>query len=802
MFQSYFKIGWRNLFRNKGYSLINIGGLALGMAVAMVIGLWLLDELSYNKNFANYDRVAKVMKAGTWRGKHYEGQRYLPYLLIEELKNNYGSQLKAVIPVAGNEAVMTIGENHVTKNGMWIGEEGPEAFSFEMLEGNWNGLADLHSILLSQSTAKALFGDQPAAGKTFHVDNGDVTVTGVYSDFPHNSELYDVQFFQPWAYRMSFSSWILKQDWANHSHFAYAFLQPNTTLEQAKAVIKDAEIKACKDLDYMREEISGSSPEVTLQPMSDWHLRSDFKEGELQTGPVQFVWFIGSIGAFVLLLACINFMNLSTARSERRAKEVGIRKTIGSVRRQLVGQFLTESLLTTILAAMAALTLVSISLPWFNVLSGKLMQIPFDSRWFWIALTSFILLTGILAGSYPALYLSAFKPSSILRGTFRAGRFSSLPRKVLVVVQFTVSVLLVICTGVIYRQLMFVKDRPVGYDREGLLMITKKTSAFDEHAQVLENELKKSGAVLQVAESGGPVTSSWSGNGGFTWPGKRQEQEGSFATLNVSLDFGRAIGWQFVDGRDFNRAISSDSNTIVINESAVKQMELKNPVGQMVHWNNRAWGVDRDLQIIGVVKDMVMESPFNPVRSTVFFTYGWKGIVLLRINPAIPMKDALQKVQKVFATIIPDVPFEFKFTDEEYARKFETEDRIGKLAAVFAVMAIVISCLGLLGLASFVAEQKTKEIGIRKVLGASIASLWGTLSSEFMILVGISCLIAMPVAWYILSGAIKRYEYKTTLGWPIFLLTGAGALLVTLLTVSFQALKAAYANPVNSLRSE
>lgn len=803
MYKSYFKIGWRNLVKNKGYSLINIGGLALGMAVAMVIGLWVFDELSFNKYHQNYSRIAQVMKGGRFEGKHYVGQTSLPFPLIDELKNNYGANFKHVVPASWrSDGVLSIQDKKISKTGMFIGEGAPEMLTFKMIHGTWQGLKDINSIMISESTAEALFGDSDPINQIVKINSEkEAAVTGVYEDFPKNTQFFGVQFFRPWEFLVNDGDWMKQQGWDNHFLQIYAEIQPHATFESTTANIIDAEVKAIKDLAYMKDELKYNY-EILLLPMSDWHLRAEFKEGVLQNGPLQLVWFIGSIGVFVLLLACINFMNLSTARSEKRAKEVGIRKAIGSIRRQLVGQFLSESFLVVVFAFVIAIAFVFTSLPWFNELSGKEMNMPLTQPWFWISSFAFLVITGLLAGSYPALYLSSFKPVIVLKGVFRAGRFASIPRRVLVVVQFTVSVMLIICTGVIYNQLVFVKNRPVGYQREGLLMIPKKSEAFNTKADPLRAELKNSGAVTEISESGGAVTGVWSNNGGFSQNGKNLDQNRGFGTLQVSHDFGRTVGWQFTEGRDFSKEIASDSSGFVVNEAAVKFMGIKNPVGQTIHWKNGPWHMDKDFVILGVIKDMVMDSPFEPVKPTIYFTMGWKGWLMLRVTPGMPMQEALPKIEKAFTNVIPDIPFDYKFASTEYAAKFSTEDRIGKLAAVFAVLAIVISCLGLFGLASFVAEQRTKEIGVRKVLGASIANLWRMLSKEFMVLVVLSCIIAAPLSYYILYNGIKQYEYKTEIGWWIFAAAAVGALAITLLTVSYQSIKAASANPVRCLRSE
>lgn len=805
MYKSYFKIGWRNLVKSKGYSFINIGGLALGMTVAILICLWVYDELSFNRYYQNYDRIAQVMKAGTFEGKRYMGQRYLMYPLIDELKTNYQANFEYIVPTfGGGSGVLATPEKAISKNGLYIGEDAPEMFTWKMIAGSRAGFSDPHSVMISQTTAQALFGEEDPINKILKINGStDAKVTGVYEDFPKNAEFYGIQYFQPWNFLIQDAGWIQNQGWDNHFLFIYAQIRSNTTFEHVNENIRDAEKKVIGNLAYVKDELK-YNPEILLQPMRDWHLYSSYdNEGQLESAPVQLVWFIGSIGVFVLLLACINFMNLSTARSEKRAKEVGIRKAVGSYRQQLIGQFFSESFLVVVFAFVIAIVLAVASLPWFNDLAGKDMTLPWGEQWFWMGCVTFLVITGVLAGSYPALYLSSFKPVKALKGAFRAGKFASIPRKVLVVVQFTVSVMLIACTSVIYYQLMYVKDRPVGYDREGLVMIRKKSGAFVEKADVLKAELKNSGAVTEIGESGGQVTQVWSNNGGFTWTGKDPvKEDDNFATLGVSHDFGRAVGWKFIDGRDFSKDIASDSSGFVINESAAKFMGLKNPVGEIVHWKNGPWNVNGDFRILGVIKDMLMDSPFQPVKPTIYFTMGWKDWYLLRINPDMPVSEALPKIEKVFTTVIPDIPFDYKFADVEFATKFTTEERIGSLAAMFTTLAIIISCLGLFGLASFTAEQRTKEIGIRKVLGASVVGLWRMLSKEFVWLVIVSCLIATPISYYILYKGLQRYEYKTEIGWWIFAAAGGGALVITLLTVSYQAIRAALANPVTSLRSE
>jgi len=448
--------------------------------------------------------------------------------------------------------------------------------------------------------------------------------------------------------------------------------------------------------------------------------------------------------------------------------------------------------------------LATLFLPWFNNLSGKLIKIPWNNFYFWLISAGFIFITGLLAGSYPALYLSSFKPVKVLKGTFRTGKAAAIPRKTLVVVQFTISVALIISTIVIYRQIQFAKDRPVGYDRDRLIMIDMRSGDFYGKYDLFRTELLNTGVVSNMSEAMGKMTEVVSGNNGFDWKGRDPNKDESFGTLAVTHEHGKTAGWQFIAGRDFSREFASDSSGMVINEAAAKYMDLKNPVGETVTWK---WVDNKTVRytILGVIKDMVMRSPYEPVEPTMFFIKPLNGgvsCINIRVKPGVVMNKALSKIEAVFKKLVPAVPFDYEFADEDYASKFAAEERIGKLSGFFTILAVFISCLGLFGLASFVAEQRTKEVGIRKVLGASAFSLWRLLSNEFAVLVTISLFIAIPVAYYFMHNWLQDYQYRANLSWWIFAGAGAGALLITLLTVSYQAIKAAVANPVKSLRTE
>jgi putative ABC transport system permease protein len=793
MIKNYLKIAWRNLIKNKGYSAINIIGLATGMAVAMLIGFWIYDEVTFNTYHTNHKELAQVMTTQTFNGETGTGQA-VAMPLGNELRTKYGSDFKNVSMASWNFGhILAVGDKKISAEGMWVEPNFPSMFSLKMIKGIRSGLADPSSILLSSSVARSLFGKEDPVNKIIKLDNKEsYKVTGVFEDLPRNTTLYETKILLSWNKYITTEDWLKGSmtQWGNHSFQAFVQVNDHVDIAKVSDKIKNASMIHLKEAEDGKEEL-------VLQPMDNWRLHSEFKNGKLAGGRIHFVWLFGIIGIFVLLLACINFMNLSTARSEKRAKEVGIRKTIGSLRRQLIKQFLTESVLISLLALVVAIILVIILLPFFNGLSDKQISFPFASLSFWGILLAFTFFTGIIAGSYPAFYLSGFKPIKVLKGTFRAGRFAALPRKVLVVVQFTISIALIIGTIIVYKQVQFAKSRPVGYTREGLITLNMNTPDLFGHYDALRNDLIATGAVENMAESSSPSTDVWSNQIGFDWAGKDPNTLPLFGTIGVTQDFGKTIGWHILQGRDFSRDFTTDTSTLILNEAAVKLTGLKNIIGQIINWNKKPYTV------VGVVKDMVMQSPYEPVKPTIFsMNPGWASIITVRIKPSESMQAALAKMETVFKKYNPGSPFEYKFTDEDYAKKFSDEERIGNLSTFFAVLAIFISCLGLFGLASFVAEQRTKEIGVRKVLGATVFMLWRMLSKEFVVLVIISSFIAIPLAWYFLHEWLQKYEYRTNISGWIFLAAGLGALVITLLTVSFQAIKAAIANPVKSLRSE
>lgn len=793
MLRNYFLVALRNLTRNRFSSAINIGGLAMGMSVALLIGLWVFDEFSYNRSIPDHDRIAAVMQnqeisgaVQTWWGEAKQ--------LAPALRHDFGGRFKHVVTVFGpSPQPLSVGNTRLTASGAYVDPEITDMLSLDMVRGDRNALGAPSSIILSTSVAKNLFGTGNPIGKIVKVSAGELhKVTGVYTDLPDNSSFADYGFIIPFSFKEHADSNIARLNWGNS--WFQTFVQINDKEDMSLASL------AIRDVKFRYDE-SGrqAKPTLFLHPLNDWHLYSDFSNGVSVGGAIRYVRLFSIIGAFILLLACINFMNLSTARSEKRAKEVGIRKAIGSLRGQLISQFFSESFFIVLLSYILAIGIVVLLLPFFCEVAGKKMMIPFANPWFWLAGLCFVFITGILAGSYPALYLSSFRPVKVLKGKFRVGKLALVPRRALVVLQFTVSVILIIGTIAVFRQIQYVKDRPVGYSRHGLVMIPVQSNDVDSHYDAIRTELQQTGLVIDMAGSAASLTNIFATNGGFTWTGKDPLFQSEFVSNFVSPEFGKVTGWQIIQGRDFSREMPTDNHPIIINETAVRYLNLKNPVGEVL---TRDHGNER-YTIVGVVKDMISESPFDPVREMIFFlNKHFINTVDIRVQPQASMPRALAAIKAVFIKYNPKDIFEYQFADQEYAKKFGDEERVGRLAGIFTTLAIIISCLGLLGLSAFVAEQRTREVGIRKVLGASVFTLWRLLSREFIGLVGLSLLIGGPLASWIMYGWLNNYHYHAGLSWWIFVATAGGVISITLLTVSYQSLRAALANPVKSLRSE
>ncbi len=799
MFKNHLKIAWRNLLKNKVSSVINIGGLAIGLVVTMLIGLWIADEFNYNHYFKNKDKIAQVYQSQRFNGA-IETNKFVPVALESKLKDQYGDSFEHIIMSSGtNSRYLNYGDKSISRLGNFMQPGAPELLNLEMIKGKYSGLEDINSIMLSESTAKALFGNEEPLGKIIITDKvHNMLITGIYKDIPRNNTFYDTKFIMPFTHLMATRwSWLKnpKDDWSDNFFQLFVKLTNNVNVKELSEKIRNIKKE-------VSPETAQYNPQLMLLPMNDWYLHSSFENGVQSGGRIENIWIFGSIGLFVLFLACINFMNLSTARSEKRALEVGVRKSIGSTRGQLIHQFLIESFLVVLLAFGVAIIMTLLFLNGFNALAKKEILFPWGNFQFWTISLFFIVITALLSGSYPALYLSSFKPIKVMKGTYKAGKFAALPRKILVVTQFTVSIILIIGTMIVMQQIAVGKDRPIGYEKSGLIQIPTDGKDFSGKYKVMREAFLSSNTVTEMSWASGPTTQVWTNDSGYTWEGKPAGFKVNFAMTGVSHDYIKSVKMKIIKGRDFSREFATDSHAVILNKTAVAFMGLKDPIGKLIGYENNTYN-NPPLKIIGVVDDMVTESPYQNVKPHMYqFGYGTGGFYHLRLNPDQSIRENLAVVKQTFKTHFPHLPFQYDFVDQKYAEKFEAEERIASLARIFAILAILISCLGLFGLVSFVAEQRTKEIGVRKILGATVTSMWLLLSKDFVQLVIIALLIASPIAYYFMQGWIEKFAYRAEITIWIFVAAGFCALVLTCITVSFQAIKAATANPIKSLRTE
>jgi putative ABC transport system permease protein len=793
MLKSFFKTAWRNLANNKGYSALNIIGLGAGMAIALLIGLWVLNEYSYDRFLPGYEQVYQVqMNTSSDRdGIHTQQAVSLP--LAATLRKDI-PEIAAVAESDGfDNHDLLVGDKKLYSYGGMTGQDFLKIFHYPMIQGDpATVLKDPYSIVLTASISKALFADTDPIGKTVRIDDQhDVKVTGILQDIPKNSSL-QFNYLMPFNYKINTEDYMkdAANSWSNNSFPVFVALKPYTDYAQVAPKIRNLVFDN-------NPRMRAGKPEIFFHPLKSWRLYSNFKDGKAAGGFIDYVRMFSIIGFLVLLIACINFMNLSTARSERRAREVGVRKAIGSQRRDLILQFLTESILTTGIAGLVAILFVQLALPAFNGLTNSEIRIPYPSPLFWLVMALYTLVTGLLAGSRPALYLSSFNAVAVLKGSFRSGKGGALARKILVTAQFTCSITLIISTVIIYQQVQYAKDRPIGYSSARLLE-TDMSGDLSDHYDALRNDLIQTGLVTNVAKASSSPTFIGAGTVLESWPGKLAGDQGTMiGVVSASSNYFRTLGMRLSEGRDFNDSWAADTACVILNEAAIHRIGLEHPINQVITWNG-----GKRARIIGVVKDALMESPFKAVQPLVF-THGRGGnAILYRLNPGTGNRNAIAKIAPIFSRYNPAYPFVYKFVDEEYNRKFDLETLVGKVAALFAVLAICISCLGLFGMAAYVAEQRTKEIGVRKVLGASVGQIWFMLSRDFLVLVVVSAVVASPISLYFLHKWLLKYDYRISIGPAVFVFAALAALLITLVTISFQAIRAATANPVDSLRTE
>lgn len=788
MIKNYLKIAFRHLRKSKGFSAINIIGLAIGMASAMLILLWIQNEMSHDRFHEKIDRLFTLNNRDHFNGDLWAWSS-TPKIMGPTLKKDY-PEVEEFTRTSNDVFLLTVGEKHLNVQGYFTDPGFLTMFSYPLLQGNARtALNNLYSIVITEKLAKKLFGKEDPMGKLIRIDSTDnFTVTGILKDLPNNT-VANFEYLLPWDYLHKLGDDDL--NWDNNSVNTYVLLKPGVKQSAFDAKIRTITIDHTKDN-------SKSTTEVFTQLLRDAWLYSKSENGKYVGGRIVTVRLFAIIAAFILVIACINFMNLSTARSEKRAKEVGIRKVVGAQKSGLISQFMGESIILSGIAGILSVLIVLLSLPSFNQLVSKNLFIDFTGFYFWAFLSIFILITGIIAGSYPALYLSSFLPTKVLKGTFKSSHSLVTPRKILVVLQFTFAIILIICTIIVERQIQYAQNRDIGYSRNRLVYVQLQGD-IRKHYELIKDELLGSGAAVAVTKSMSPITQRYSDGWGWSWDGSTKEDEKTdFIRMATDADFVKTMGVSLVDGRDIDiKNFPSDSTAMMLNESAVKMMHLNNPVGRTVKADGRDW------HVVGVLKDFIYESPYQKVQQlAVMGPKSWFNTMHFKLNPQHPVAEDLKKAEAIFRKYNSQYPFDYNFADDAYAKKFEESQRTGTLAALFAGLTIFISCLGLFGLAAYMAEARIKEIGVRKVLGASVPNIVALLSKDFVRLVIISIIIASPIAWIFMKKWLDDYDYRIHISWIIFALAGSFAIAIAVLTVSFQAGRAALANPVKSLRTE
>ncbi len=795
MVKNYFKTAWRNLVRGKSFSIINIAGLAIGMAGAILILLWLQNEISFDKFHPNKDNLYEVYVLTSNTDGHPRAVNATSQPLGPALKQNYPEiaaftrvwELNDWLLSANNKSLISI-------KGFIVDTSFLQMFSFPLVEGNATAqFRNSHSIIITQDLAKKLFGNEDPIGKIIKTENTDnFTITGVLKNPPVNTR-FQFDYLLPWSFRDTQNDGYANETerWLSNNTSTFVLLKSNTNVAALNKKIAD-----------ITRRYTGRNDVWThfLFPLNKWHLYSKFENGKSVGGRIETVRVFAIIAAFILLIACINFINLSTARSEKRSKEVGIRKVVGARKSLLIGQFIVEAFFTACISGAIALLIVQLVLPSFDIFIGTQLSIPYNNFYFWLYAVIFIIITGLLAGSYPAFYLSSFRPINIFKKQFKKTNAIINPRKVLVVLQFTFAIILIVATIVVRNQIQYAQDRDKGYSNNNLIHVDF-VSDIDKNYPIIKQELINSGIASSVTKNLIGIMEGGAHTWGLRWPNENPTDTNTTITLySEDAEWVKTAGLHLIAGRDIDiYKYPSDSFSVILNETAVKLMGFENPIGQIINepYNNT------QLHVVGVVKDYITGSPYDKVPPTVIEGPGaWFTAMHIKFNHTLSTADALAKIEQIFKKYNPSYPFDYKFVDEEYAKRFDDEQRTKTMAGLFATLAIFISCLGLFGLSAYVAESKTKEIGVRKVLGASVFNVTKLLSLDFLKLVFVSIIIATPIAWYAMNKWLQDYTYRIYISWIIFFIAGILAIVIALITVSFQSIKATIANPVKSLRTE
>lgn len=785
MIKNYFKTALRSLWKNRSHSFLNISGLAIGIACAALIFLWVEDELNYNHYFTNKDNLYKVKDRQTYDGKTFTFDA-TPGPLANGMKTEVPGIKNTARTTWGNRLLFSLDDKTIYEKGLYVDPAFLTMFELKFLKGNATHAFDqLHSIVISEKMADRFFQSTDVVGKTIKVDNKvQYIISGVIKDMPADVS-FKFDWLAPFKIYEDNNDW-LKQ-WGSNGIVTYAETEPNANIATINKQLHN----------IVGEKEPGSIAKMSIYPMSRWRMYDTFDNGAEVPGRIKYVKLFSLIAWIILIIACINFMNLATARSEQRAREVGVRKVLGAGKSKLIFQFIGESLVMAFISALFAVAVIYLALPAFNVLVEKELSANFLKPSHIGALTGIAALCGLIAGSYPAFYLSSFKPVMVLKGLkIKTGASAGFIRKGLVVLQFSISVILIISTIIIYQQIQHVRERNLGYNRQDLISMDIEGTMRD-HFYTIKNELQQTGFVQNVSQSRSNVLQLGSNTADFNWEGKDPNKQVLISVESVSPEYISTMGMKLKEGRDFKTDIKSDSNNVIINESFAKIINNKQLLGSVIYLHEDKFNV------VGVINDFVYNNMYGAAAPLMLYAdTSSTNFMTVRFKPNTNLAAALPVFEKVMKANNPGYVVEYKFVDESFDEYFKTEKLIGKLSAVFAMLAILISCLGLFGLAAYTAERRTKEIGIRKVLGASVNGLAGLLSKDFLQLVTISCFIAFPLAWWMMHSWLQDFDYRVQISWWIFVMAAALAIVIALLTVSYQAVKVALTSPIKSLRTE
>lgn len=787
MIKLFLKTALRNFKRNPLNTAINILGLALGFTVALVSTLWVLKQFSFDKHYSNYRHIYQVMMTGTFNNEK-STDRSTPIPLVKTIASDFKNEMPDAALVTNMESNnIKVGDKKLNAPGFYAMGKFAELFSFESSQGNSTTPNTPSTIIVSESLAKRLFDKTDVIGKTLQLNGKEqYTIQGVYKDIPENNTFYGLDYVLPFVDYLA-KNQDIEESWSNCYFSTFARIDN-------PAFVSSLENKLTN---IINKKLTDIKPEILLHPMSKWHLYDSFKNGKNVGGQIQYVWMFAWISVFIILLASINFINLSTARSLKRGKEIGVLKSVGVNRRQLIAGFLVESTLAVCGAFLIAVLLATLLLPWINTITNTTLHVPFTRIQFYLYSFLGIFSVGILAGIYPALFLSSFNPILALKGKMNIGKRGFNTRKGMVIVQFAISIFLMIATYLVIKQLHYTKDRPIGYKSSNLVNITSSNPTIVKNFDVLRKELIEQRLIQDAALSSNFVNRLSLTGGGFNWQGNDSKDGAIMGIFTVDDNFAETVQWNFIKGRNFSKDYKTDSTGVILNEAAARFMGVTDLNSKQL---SRA-GID--YHIVGIIKNTLSESPFKSITPTAYFLkFLPKNKITLQLNEGQDLKQDLKAIATTFNRIDPDLTFDYAFTDQEYAREFQQMEMIKSLTSIFTGLAILISCLGLYALVAFLTEQREKEIGIRKVLGASELGLWRLLCTEYVWLTLIGFLVAAPLAYLLMESWLENYVYRISITWTVFAATGLTALVITLLTVSYQAIKATWANPVKTLRSE